>query len=117
MSGGLTSFPEFCPGLRAADAVGFQAVCILEGLQGGQGFPAEAAVNPVLRKGEPGVRQRLLQTFRRCAHRGYAAPDERQNFENMYVQYHSLGGNGVMDDVRRKFFALPMEKERNEAHD
>lgn len=63
------------------------------------------------------LRDRLLQTFRRCSHRGYAAPDERQNFENMYVQYHSLGGNGVMDDVRCKFFALPMEKERNETHD
>ena len=63
------------------------------------------------------LRDRLLQTYRRCAHRGYAAPDERQNFENMYVQYHSLGGNGVMDDVRRKFFALPMEKERTETHD
>ena len=63
------------------------------------------------------LRDRLLQTFRRCAHRGYAAPDERQNFENMYVQYHSLGGNGVMDDVRRRFFILPMEKERNEKHD
>lgn len=63
------------------------------------------------------LRDRLLQAFRGCARRGYAAPDERQNFENMYVQYHALGGNGVMDDVRRKFFALPMEKERNEAHD
>ena len=63
------------------------------------------------------LRDRLLQTYRRCSHREYAAPDERQNFENMYVQYHALGGNGVMDDVRRKFFALPMEKERNEAHD
>ncbi len=63
------------------------------------------------------LRDRLLQTFRGCSHRGCAAPDERQNFENMYIQYHSLGGNGVMDDVRRKFFALPMEKERNETHD
>ena len=40
---------------------------------------------------------------------GYATSDDRQNFENMYVQYHSLGENGVMDDVRQKFFALPME--------
>ena len=63
------------------------------------------------------LRDRLLQTYYACSQRGYAAPDERQNFENMYVQYHSLGGNGVMDDVRCKFFALPMEKERNETHD
>ena len=64
-----------------------------------------------------GRRVELLQAFRDCRQQGYANPDERQNFENMYVQYHSLGGNGVMDDVRRKFFALPMEKERNETHD
>ena len=54
------------------------------------------------------LRDRLLQDFRRCAARGHADSDERQNFENMYVQYHSLGGNGVMDDIRRKFFDLPM---------
>ena len=54
------------------------------------------------------LRDRLLQDFRRCAAQGHADSDERQNFENMYVQYHSLGGNGVMDDIRRKFFDLPM---------
>lgn len=63
------------------------------------------------------LRDRLLQAYHDCTLRGYAAADERQNFENMYVQYHSLGGNGVMDDVRRRFFILPMEKERNEKHD
>ena len=55
------------------------------------------------------LRDRLLQDFRRCSLQGYADSDERQNFENMYVQYHALGGNGVMDDIRRKFFDLPMQ--------
>ena len=32
--------------------------------------------------------------------------------ENMYLQYHALGGNGVMDDIRQKFFALPLRKNR-----
>ena len=54
------------------------------------------------------LRDRLLQAFRHCSAHGFADSDERQNFENMYIQYHSLGGNGVMDDVRQKFFALPM---------
>ncbi len=54
------------------------------------------------------LRDRLLQSFRHCSAQGFADSDERQNFENMYIQYHSLGGNGVMDDVRQKFFALPM---------
>ena len=30
-------------------------------------------------------------------------------FENMYQQYHSLGKNGVMDDIHEKFKALPLE--------
>ena len=55
------------------------------------------------------LRDRLLQCFHSCRRQGYATSDDRQNFENMYVQYHSLGGNGVMDDVRQKFFALPLE--------
>ena len=62
------------------------------------------------------LRDRLLQSYRECSGRGYAAPDERQNFEYLYVQYHALGGNGVMDDVRKKYFALPMEKEEK-SHD
>ena len=62
------------------------------------------------------LRDRLLQTYHAGACRGFAAPDERQNFENLYVQYHALRGNGVMDDVRKKYFALPMEKEET-SHD
>ena len=54
------------------------------------------------------LRDRMLQSFRHCSARGFADSDERQNFENLYIQYHSLGGNGVMDDVRQKFFALPL---------
>ena len=52
---------------------------------------------------------KLLQRFQLCRLQGYATSEERQNFESMYVQYHLLGGNGVMDDVRQKFFDLPME--------
>ena len=63
------------------------------------------------------LRDRLLQTYYACSNKGHAAPDERQNFENMYVQYHALGGNGVMDDVRRKFFNLPMEKKGEAPND
>ena len=61
------------------------------------------------------LRDRLLQEFQYCKRQGYASSDDRQNFENMYIQYHALGGNGVMDDVRCKFFNLPMEK-KGETH-
>ena len=55
------------------------------------------------------LRDRLLQAFQECRRQGYANPDERQNFENLYSQYHSLGGNGVIDDLRQKFFNLPLK--------
>ncbi len=58
------------------------------------------------------LRDRLMHVFRKCQAHGFADSDDRQNFENMYLQYHALGGNGVMDDIRQKFFALPLRKNR-----
>ena len=71
-------------------------------LQVHQNKAMKAAVQAILR-------DKLLQRFQLCRLQGYATSEERQNFESMYVQYHLLGGNGVMDDVRQKFFDLPME--------
>ena len=31
----------------------------------------------------------------------------KENFENMWVQYESLGANGVMSEIHGKFMALP----------
>ena len=71
-------------------------------LQVHQNRAMKAAVQAILR-------DKLLQRFQLCRLQEYATSEERQNFESMYVQYHLLGGNGVMDDVRQKFFDLPME--------
>ena len=57
------------------------------------------------------LRDRLYQLFRFCKQRGFANEYERENFENMYKQYHNLGANGVMDDIRVKFLALPISNE------
>lgn len=54
------------------------------------------------------LRDRLLQSYKYYESRGWAGVDDRSNWENMYTQYHSLGANGVMDDVREKFLALPI---------
>ena len=35
----------------------------------------------------------------------------KENFENMYIQYHGLGGNGVMTQLHTAFMGLPTEKE------
>lgn len=35
----------------------------------------------------------------------------RQSFVNLWEQYEKLGKNGVMEDLYKRFMALPMDKE------
>ena len=56
------------------------------------------------------LRDRLLQSYRYFEGKGYVGFDDRENFENMYQNYHALGQNGVMDDIHDKFLALPIHK-------
>ena len=53
------------------------------------------------------LRDRLTQGYKFHEKEGWADIDDRRNLENIYVQYHNLGQNGVMDDLRNKFLALP----------
>lgn len=53
------------------------------------------------------LRDRLYELYYRCMEKGYATLTEKHNFENMYNQYHALGANGVMDNVRDDFINLP----------
>ena len=52
----------------------------------------------------------MIDDYNKWSERGYAPIYARQNFENCWAQYHSLGANGVMDDIHVKFLALPTEK-------
>lgn len=61
------------------------------------------------------LRSQLYAEYDRYADKGYAPAWARENFENCYQQYHALGKNGVMDDIRNRFLALPMEEvDKNE---
>lgn len=57
------------------------------------------------------LRDRLIAEYNEAVRKGYARIYDKENFENMYVQYHSLGVNGVMDEIRDKYRTLPTEKE------
>lgn len=57
------------------------------------------------------LRDRLYSTYMKYSEKGFAPIYARENFENMYNQYHALGANGVMDDIYRKFMDLPLNKE------
>ena len=53
------------------------------------------------------LRANLTRDWREFSELGYAPMYARENFENEYQQYHNLGANGVIDDIRTKFLALP----------
>lgn len=55
------------------------------------------------------LRAQMIHDYNKWTERGYAPIYARQNFENCWEQYHSLGANGVMDDIHRKFLKLPTE--------
>ena len=54
------------------------------------------------------LRDRLLNGYKGYIAQGWADLDDRGNMENMFQQYHTLGGNGDMNDLRHTFRALPM---------
>lgn len=53
------------------------------------------------------LRAELIRDWNYYSEKGYAPIYARENFENVYTQYHALGANGVMDDIRQRFLALP----------
>lgn len=53
------------------------------------------------------LRDRLLQDYNKYTDKGYAPIYAKENFENMWTQYHNLGVNGVMDGLHEKFMSLP----------
>lgn len=57
------------------------------------------------------LRDKLYDKYDKYTELGYAPIRARENFENIWLQYHNLGKNGVMDDIHNKFMSLPTEKE------
>lgn len=55
------------------------------------------------------LRAQLIDDWNKWSEKGYAPIYARENFENCWLQYHSLGANGVMDDIHARFFELPTE--------
>ena len=57
------------------------------------------------------LRDRLYKIHAECFERGYTTLEDRENFRNLYTQYHGLGQNGVMDNTYKKMFELATEEE------
>lgn len=57
------------------------------------------------------LRAQMISEFNKAKDRGYAPIYAKDNFENMWQNYHALGLNGVMDGIREKYMQLPNRKE------
>lgn len=55
------------------------------------------------------LRDRLISEYNDRVDKGFAPIYAKDNFENMWKQYHNLGKNGVMDDIHVRYMALPTE--------
>ena len=55
------------------------------------------------------LRSQMISDYNKYSEKGFAPVYARDNFENCWKQYHSLGVNGVMDDLHKKFIDLPTE--------
>ena len=53
------------------------------------------------------LRAQMINDYNYWSEKGYAPVYARQNFENLWEQYHALGANGVMSDIHEKFLDLP----------
>lgn len=58
------------------------------------------------------LRAQMIADYNHYTAKGYAPIYAKDNFENCWKQYHSLGANGVMDNVHMNFLALPDEAPR-----
>lgn len=73
-------------------------------------FKQERENTEALKKGVQALlRDRLIEQYNKWDEKGFAPIYARQNFENCWEQYHTLGDNGVMDDLHDKFLRLPTE--------
>lgn len=64
--------------------------------------------NQALKKGlQALLRAQMINDYNKWSAKGYVPIYARQNFQNVWDNYHELGANGVMDDIKNKFMALP----------
>ncbi len=68
--------------------------------------------NDALKKGiQALLRAQMINDYNKWYSKGYAPIYARENFENCWKQYETLGENGVMNDIHNKFMAMPTPPE------
>lgn len=63
------------------------------------------------------LRAQMISDYNKWTERKYAPIYAKQNFENLWEQYHAIKGpNGVVDGLHATFMALPSEPIKEENH-
>lgn len=60
------------------------------------------------------LRAQMVSDYNMWSEKGYAPIYARDNFENCWKNYEALGFNGVLDDIHKKFMALPTSTKNKE---
>lgn len=71
----------------------------------------EQRKNAAIEKGVQALlRAQMVNDYNHYSEKGFAPIYARENFENCWKQYENLGSNGVMQNIRDKFYALPTDR-------
>ena len=60
------------------------------------------------------LRAQMISEYNKAKDKGYAPIYAKDNFQNMWDNYHNLGANGVMDAIKDEYLAMPNRKEEIE---
>lgn len=57
------------------------------------------------------LRAQMISEYNKAKEKGYAPIYAKENFENIWKNYHALGVNGVMDSIKEEYMAMLTRKE------
>lgn len=57
------------------------------------------------------LRDRIIRAYNHYMEKGYCPIYAMENIQEMYQQYHALGGNGAITGLIEKIREMPTEKE------
>ena len=60
------------------------------------------------------LRNDIIKAYDKCEEKGYCPIYEMENIEEMYNQYHALGGNGTITELVERIRELPTHKPKSE---
>ena len=56
------------------------------------------------------LRDRMVSLYHEAHQISYTTIEEKSNFDNLYNCYHSLGANGVMDEIHSEYMNMEVRQ-------